>query len=395
MMRFQAKVMDGQLRVRAMTLDAGSEPEARHVIDNAGLQVLDLRPAGMTLPQLGRGMRFDLAVFNQQLHSLLAAGQTVSEAVDILSRNDRSDRHRDVYRTLLEELRRGRQFSDAMAGLPSVFPPLYVAMVRASETTGAVRLSVQRFMLYQRQIDEIRKKLSSAAIYPAILIAVGFAVVAFLMLYVVPRFSVVFDGTAERSGGSGAFIRTWGGFVRENTTIAWLGFASIGAAFLAVIVNPAAKIWAARRISHLPWIGERLRILQLARLYRTLSLLLRSGVTLVPAVRMAQASLPLTMQVAVGKVTQAVSEGCSLSVVMAEQGLATEVAQRLLVAGEASGDLENMMEHIADFYDQEVSMWIDAASRLIEPVLMAGIGLIIGAIVLMLYMPIFDMANVT
>jgi general secretion pathway protein F len=394
-MRFQAKVMDEAMGVRALRIEAKDEAEARHMIAAAGLQVLDVRGVGWRPALRGIGARFQLAVFNQQLHALLVAGQTVGEAVEIISRNDRSGRHGAIFRTLLVELRKGRQLSEAMARMPSVFPGLYVAMVRASETTGAVQSSVQRYMRYQQQLDDIRKKVASATIYPAILVALGFAVIGFLMLYVVPRFSVVFDDVAAKPGGSAGFIRVWGGFVRDNTTLAWLGFGAIVATAVLAIFHPAARGWAMGRVMKLPWVGEHLHVLQLARFYRTLSLLLRSGVVLLTAIRMTASSLPMTMQQPLERALRALSEGRALSTVMAEQGLSTEVAQRLLAAGESSGNLDRMMEHIADFYDQEVAMWIDTASRLIEPILMVGIGLVIGSIVLMLYMPIFDMANIS
>lgn len=128
-------------------------------------------------------------------------------------------------------------------------------------------------------------------------------------------------------------------------------------------------------------------------MYRTLSMLLRSGVSVLAAMKMTAGSLPLAMQADIRTATLSVSEGKSMSVVLTECGLSTEVSQRLLVAGESSGNLDEMMERIADFYDQEMATWIDTAGRLIEPILMVGIGLVIGAIVLMLYSPIFDLAN--
>lgn len=135
-------------------------------------------------------------------------------------------------------------------------------------------------------------------------------------------------------------------------------------------------------------------ILQLARLYRTLGMLLRSGVSVLAAMRMTQASLPISMRVDLAAAVTAVSQGRAMSTVMTECNLSTEVAQRLLLAGESSGTLHEMMERIADFYDQETESWIDTAGRLIEPAMMIGIGLVIGAIVLMLYSPIFDLANI-
>lgn len=392
-MRFRAKVLNPAMQVDLVEVDAATIEEARRFVESAGVRVLDLRPARSGWSGEKRQKPFNLGIFNQQLHSLLDAGQTVVDAIDVLGRNDRHGKHRAIYDALLQSLHDGNQLSQAMAGLPSVFPPLYVAMVRASETTGTVRAAIRRFMLYQRQVDEIRGKLAAAATYPAILLAVGFGVIAFLMLYVLPRFSAVYDDAGVVNGSAG-FVQLWGTFVRNNTVLAWSGMLLSGAAILGLIMHPGSRSMAYRRLLATPWIGERMWILQLGRLYRTLSMLLKSGVSVIAAMRMTQESLPVTMRDDLAAAVKAVSEGTAMSVVMHDCNLSTEVAQRLLVAGESSGNLDDMMERIADFYDQETAVWIDTAGRLIEPILMMVIGLIIGGIVLMLYAPIFDLANI-
>jgi general secretion pathway protein F len=392
-MHYQAKVLTAAMAVELIDVDAVSAEEARRFVESSGGRLLDLRQLRASWHSKSRGATFNLSVFNQQLHSLLDAGQPVVDAIDILGHNDRRGRHRAIYDTLLQGLQAGRQLSEAMANLPSIFPPLYVAMVRASETTGTVRASIRRFMQYQRQVDEIRGKLVSAAIYPAILLSVSFVVIAFLMLYVVPRFSAVFDDVAVRNHASAGFVQIWGGFVRHHAVLAWSGFLFGVTMILVLALHPRVRGGLYRKLLTAPWIGEKVWILQLARMYRTLGMLLRSGVSVLAAMRMTAGSLPLAMQADIRVATQSVSEGKPMSVVMAECGLSTEVAQRLLVAGESSGNLDEMMERIADFYDQEMATWIDTAGRLIEPALMVGIGLVIGAIVLMLYAPIFDLAN--
>jgi general secretion pathway protein F len=391
-MRFRAKILTAALAVEAMDVDAASEQEARRFIESAGARVIDLRQARAGLGAPGRGS-FNLMIFNQQLHSLLDAGQPVVDAIDILGHNDRRARNRAIYDTLLKGLRDGRQLSEAMESLPSVFPALYVAMVRASETTGTVRASIRRFMQYQKQVDEIRSKLVSAAIYPAILLSVSFIVIAFLMLYVVPRFSIVFDDVAIHKHEAPGFVQIWGGFVREHTAAAWLGLLLLIVSVVGLFAHPGTRAFLYKRILAIPLIGEKIWMLQLARMYRTLGMLLKSGVSVLSAMKMTARSLPVGMQDDVGAATRAVSEGRPMSEVMHECKLSTEVAQRLLVAGESSGNLDEMMERIADFYDAEMASWIDTVGRLIEPALMVGIGLVIGAIVLMLYSPIFDLAN--
>ena len=393
-MQFRAKVLNQQMVVDHVDVDASSEEEARRFVASSGAKVLDLRPARAGLKRSSRQKKFNLSVFNQQLHSLLDAGQTVVEAIEVLGQNDRRGRHRAIYDTLLQGLKQGNQLSDAMATLPSVFSPLYVAMVRASETTGTVRAAIRRFMLYQRQVDDIRGKIAAAATYPAILLSVGFLVISFLLLYVLPRFSAVYDDAGQSRHGEAGFVQLWGSFVRNNTLLAWSSVIVAGAAVLAVVLHPALRTMAYRKLLTLPWIGDRVLVLQLARLYRTLGMLLRSGVSVLSAMRMTQASMPVTMHADLTAAILAVSEGQAMSKVMSEHGLSTEVAQRLLLAGESSGNLDEMMERIADFYDEETAIWIDTAGRLIEPILMLAIGAVVGAIVLMLYSPIFDLANI-
>jgi len=391
-MRFRAKVLAGT-QVQVMDIDAAGEDEARRIVASSGARLLDLRPLRAGWNSSAKPRPFNLPVFNQQLHSLLEAGQTVVDAIEILGKNDKRERHRAVYATLLQSLQQGNQLSDAMATLPSVFPPLYVAMVKSSETTGTARAAIRRFMQYQRQVEEIRGKLTAAATYPAILLGVGFLVIAFLMLYVLPSFSAVYDDAGPNQA-RGGFVQLWGSFVRDNAALAWSAMGALCAGMATLVLHPAVRSWAHRRLLASRWIGERVRILQLARLYRTLGMLLHSGVSVLAAMRMTQASLPLAMQGDIASAAQAVSEGKAMSTALSANGLSTEVAERLLVAGESSGNLDDMMERIADFYDQETGIWIDMAGRVIEPALMLGIGLVVGAIVLMLYSPIFDLANI-
>ncbi len=393
-MQFRVKLLTASMGVEEQVLEAVDEQEVGRVVGAAGGKLLSVTPVRQGLGGGSRTSAFNLSIFNQQLHSLLEAGQPVVDALEILGHNDSRGANRHIYETLLKGLRNGRQLSDSMTALPSVFPPLYVAMIRSSETTGTVRTSVRRYMQYQKQVDEIRGKLVGAAIYPAVLMSVGFLVVAFLMLYVVPRFSAVFEDAGSTKQMSGGFVQLWGGFVREHALLAWSGFAALVCGLIAMFGNKRLRAVAARRLLSIPWVGQRVQVFQFARLYRTLGMLLRSGVSVLNAMRMTADALPANMAPAMASAVEMIGQGHAISKAMASAGLGTEVANRLLVAGESSGNLDEMMEKIADFYDQETATWIDTAGKLVEPALMIGIGLVIGAVVLMLYMPIFDLTNV-
>jgi general secretion pathway protein F len=393
-MHFRAKVLTGGLAVEFVDIDAVDEKEASRVVEASGGRLLGLqRSRGALLPRAG-SKPFNLTVFNQQLYALLDAGQPIVDTIEVLGRKDRKAKHKAIYDTLLRNLKQGKQLSEAMEALPSVFPTLYVAMVRSSETTGTVRTSINRFMFYQAQVNEIRSKLIGAAIYPVILLGVGSLVISFLMLYVLPRFSEVFEEAATRKRDSPGFVAMWGGFVNAHTTLAWSSFAGLIVALIVMVTNSTIRGWLGRKIMSAPMIGEIVWTLQLARMYRTLGMLLSSGVSVLTAMRMTQATLPASMHADLERAIGAVSEGMPMSQVMVECGQTTEIAQRLLSAGESAGKLDEMMERIADFYDQEMRGWIDTASRVVEPLLMVGLGLVIGVVVLMLYSPIFDLANV-
>lgn len=390
--RFEAKVLNAERQLTVVQVDASNESEARRFVENSGGHIISLRAerGQLTAP---RQKLFNLLVFNQQLLSLLEAGQTIVDVIEVLGKNDKRGHHRSVFDSLLTSLREGCQLSEAMGKLPSVFPPLYVAMVKASETTGTVKNAVRRYTSYQSQVNGIRDKLKAAITYPAILIGVGFFVVAFLMFYVLPRFSAIYDDS-QSANQVGGFVRLWGSFVRNNTTLAWGIFFATMFALLTIIFHPGIRKFVVGRFLAIAWIGERVWLLQLARMYRTLGMLLKSGVSVLAAMKMTQASLPETMRPYLETAIREVGEGHPISTVMMRCELSTEIAQRLLVAGETSGNLDEMMERVADFYDQETAIWIDTAGRVVEPVLMIGIGFVIGGIVLMLYSPIFDLANI-
>jgi general secretion pathway protein F len=391
-MRFSAKVLNTAGTIDLMELEADSLEEAERRLRSEGIRVVSLRLLESGLQLQFNVKKFPLDVFNQQLHSLLEAGQSIVDAIEILHDNDLTGRDQKVYRNLLQALKQGRQLSAAMEQQSTIFPPLYVAMVRATETTGGVKEAIQRFMQYRIQVAAIRRKLVAASVYPAILVTVGMLVVSFLLLYVVPRFSIAFDDIQNKKQLAG-FVYIWGSWVRNHSEIAWSSFAGLLVALTVLVLHPASRRVLMTRLIQIPAVGRRMQVFQLARLYRTLGLLLRSGLPLTHSLRLTRDSLPAYLHANLDGAYAQVTEGHPLSRALSQNQLATEVASRLLVAGESSGNLDDMLERVANFHDQEVSGWVDLLGRVLEPALMVGIGLVIGVVVLLLYMPIFELAN--
>jgi general secretion pathway protein F len=274
-----------------------------------------------------------------------------------------------------------------------VFPPLYVASVRASERTGALQEALTRYIAYAEQAEALRKTLVNACIYPAVLLGAGLLVTLFLMGYVVPRFSSIYEDVGSDLPAASRLLLQWGQLIDAHAGLmVFLTVASIGSAVY-LLTRPAARARVGEWITRIPAVGRQLHLYQMARLYRTTGMLLRGGMPAVAALQMSAGLLRAGSRPAFAAATQCVREGQSLAQAMERNGLTNPVAARMLKVGERSGNMGEMMERIASFCDEELARWVAVVTRLIEPVLMTVIGLVIGVIVVLMYFPIFQLAG--
>ena len=273
------------------------------------------------------------------------------------------------------------------------FPPLYAATVRAAESTGDLSPALARYVGYQNQIDAVKKKVLSASIYPLLLIGVGTLVIGFLLGYVVPRFASVYADAGRDLPWMSKMLLAWGEAVEAHGVWILLGAATGIAGFVLALAQPATRAALTRLAWRIPAIGEHLRTFELARFYRSLGMLLTGGIPIVSALGMVSGLLSAHLRSGGAVAMDAMRRGESISAAFAQGELTTPVAARLLRVGEKSGRMGEMMERIAIFHDEEMARWVDWFTRLFEPLLMVFIGLTIGLIVVLLYMPIFDLAG--
>jgi general secretion pathway protein F len=391
-MEFRIKTLDGSLGVTSQVLDAVDEPDARRQLELRDLKVISLTPI-RRMRLFARPAQLELAVFSQQLVSLLDAGLSLVESLEALAeRESNSGAHRILQR-VLGRLYEGQTLAAALAEQPSTFPPLYIASVRASERTGALREALARYITYAEQADVLRKTLVNACIYPAVLLGVGLLVTLFLMGYVVPRFSAIYEDVGSDLPAASRVLLEWGQLIDAHGGL--MAVILVGVLSLAIYAasRPVTREYLGACIAKIPAVGHQLHIYQLARLYRTTGMLLRGGIPAVTALQMSSGLLRKDSQRAFAAATQAVREGQSLAQAMEGNGLTTAVAARMLRVGERSGNMGEMMERIAAFCDEELARWVAVLTRLIEPILMIVIGLIIGVIVVLMYFPIFQLAG--
>ena len=391
-MEFRIKALDASASVVSCVIDAVDEAEARRQLALRELKIISLEPV-RRLRRLFQAPQLQIAVFSQQLVSLLEAGLSLVEALEALAQKESNAGTKHTLDRILARLYEGQTLAAAIAEHPATFPDLYVASVRASEKTGALREALTRYIAYQEQADTLRKTLVNACIYPAVLLVAGLLVTLFLMGYVVPRFSSIYEDVGTELPLASRLLLEWGKLIDAHAALVTAGVVGGLAGAIYGLARPTVRAAAGAWLARIPAIGRQLHVYQLARLYRTVGMLVRGGMPAVPALRMSGGVVLAGARAAYAAATRAVSEGQSLADAMERNGLTTPVAARMLRVGERSGNMGEMMERIADFCDEELARWVAVMTRLIEPVLMIVIGLVIGVIVVLMYFPIFQLAG--
>jgi len=389
-MRFELRAITHDGRLESVDCQALDAQSARAQAESRGYTVLEVRARRSLVARSGR---FPVQLFSQELLVLLAAGLTLVEALETLAQKEKRAEWRAVLAAVLALIRQGHPLSAALEQAPSVFPPLYVATVRAAERTSDLVPALSRYVAYQTQLEAIRRRVANASIYPALLIGVGGLVTLFLMLYVVPRFGKIYQ---ERSTDLPVFSQlliAWGQLVQGHAVLVICVAAAAVAAIVLALRQARVRAALGDALWRIPALGERLKVYQLARFYRTTGMLLKGGTPLVGALGMAAELLHPVLRERLRAASLAISEGHPVAESLDSNGLATPVALRMLTVGDRSGTMGDMMERIAGFHDEELARWVDWFTRLFEPILMALIGLVIGAIVILMYMPIFELAG--
>ena len=340
-----------------------------------------------------RNQKFPLILFSQELLALLEAGLNLVEAIETLAVKDDRNDGKSILDNLLQSLYQGHTFSASLEQQPQAFPMLFVATVKASEKTGDLPQALSRYVAYELQIGQLKKKIISASIYPILLMSVGGLVILFLLGFVVPKFSRIYEGTGGELPFLSQVLLAWGVFLENHGTVMLIVSTALLIGIFVGFSQPAARKWLAQQLWKIPALGDRLRIYQLARFYRTLGMLLKGGTPILLALQSVSGLLDSALQNSMKRASAAINEGLPISEALDKTGLTTPVALRMLAVGERGGNIGDMMERIASFYDDELSRWIDWFTRLFEPILMLMIGLVIGVVVLLLYMPIFELAG--
>lgn len=396
-MQFEVRALSANNEVMRLIIHADDISSARAQARSRGLTVAAIAPKRPSLVQRLQGMASlaasdSLLLFAQELLALLTAGLSLFEALEALVEKEEREPMLSVLSGLLSGLCEGKRFSSVLSQQGDFFPLLFVGLIRSAEGTGNFHQALSRYIEYQQRRDQVRNKVLSAAIYPVILLSVGGLVTLFLIGYVVPRFAEVYEGAGRELPWMSELLLSWGRFAAQNMAGILIAVAvAIGGLALILVHHGKNLLW--KTLHRLPGVGARIRIFELSRLYLTLGMLLEGGVPISTALETLRDLTSSILRDSVVRAKQSIETGAPCSQAFSDHGLVTPVSLRMLRVGEKSGQLGQMLMRSAAFYESEMSRWIDRFTRSFEPLLMAAIGLVVGAIVVLLYMPIFDLAG--
>jgi len=399
-MEFRCRLVTASGEIVEGTYAAENEARLRHELENQGLHVLPLRRRGFLsgtggLPQRRKIPRHEFLIFNQEFATLLKAGMPLVQSLALLKEQLTNPLFKSVLVDVHEKVRGGMALSDAFSDHGDLFPRVYTASLLAGERSGNLDAILRRYVAYERVVDTVKRKTISALMYPVILVVLALGLVGLIVLKVIPAFNDFYAQNNAQLPFSTRIILGVSDFVTRELGLLVAVVAIAGAAFAAWIRQPGQRARFDHALLTIPWIGETIRKFTTAQMARTLSTLLGGGIPLVNAMEVTARSLSNRyMSTEMDLVTQRVREGQGLAASLAARNVVPDVALKMIEVGESTGSLQEMLNSLADFYDEEVETSVARFVTLIEPTLLVVMGVIVAALVLALYMPLFNLSAV-
>lgn len=392
MPQFTITAIDQSGVLQTQRMNAGSKQQAESLCVEMGLQVISVKlPWSQRFASNSRPS-FKLIPFAEELLALQKAGLSISESLKGLH-SKANESQKPVLSGLMQSINQGQTFSNALANYSDDFPALLRALVKAAEKTSDLPQAIEKYLEYAQQADLIKRKISNAALYPSLLLLVGGGVLLFLLMYVIPRFAGVYEGLQGDLPWLSEVLLWWGRAMRDHAGWVFMALAGLAYAIYSTIKNASYQRRVLQFSLRNPTLARLWQGYRLSRLYRALGLLLSGGIPVQTSLAQVEQLLGLDEVQQLKKVSQRIAEGEPLSTALAESKLTTEISFQMLAVGERTGSVGEMLTKTAQFLEADTSKAVEAFSRIFEPLLMALIGLIIGVVVVLMYMPIFELAN--
>jgi len=402
-LEFYCRVATASGQITEATYVAENETRLRSELAEKGLFVLSVQGRGgvtvgglqIRLPKRRKIPMSEFLVFNQELATLLKAGMPLVQSLDILRTRVANPTFKTVLDSVHDRVRSGTSLSDAFGEHGSMFPAVYSASLMAGERSGNLDAVIRRYVAYEKIIGAVKRRTLSALIYPLILVTMMIILIGIIVLRVVPAFSdfyANFDRGLPLSTRIIVFV--------SNAAVSNLAFILVAAIGLAVAAafwsrQPAQRHRLDKWVLELPWAGETARKFFTSQLARMLATLLGGGIPLVNALEISVRSLSNQhLARELDRVRVRVQEGQGFAAALRERNVFPDVAVKMVEVGESTGALQEMLNSLAEFYDEEVETEVGRFITLVEPVILVFMGIVIAIVVLALYMPLFELSSV-
>ena len=408
---YQYEAMDNSGTEIKDNIEAESEAEAQQLIREKGFFVTKINEQSkkrkkkaekkaVTGPKkkkafsLGKVKSKDLCAFTRQLSTLQDAGLPVLRSLKILEGQCKPGPLKNSLMGTVEDIESGSTLSEAMAKQPKAFDELYVNMVRAGEAGGALELILQRLADFKERAQSLKRKVQGAMIYPVVVVMVATLIVGFIMVYIIPKFKAIFEGFGTELPKITEVLISTSDFVAAY----WFLGPVLPIAFVLMIriikKNKTGEYIVDMIMLKIPVLGKIIQKSTTARIMRTLGTLIASGVPILEAITIARdTSGNAVFKRAFDNIYAAIREGESIAVPLKEARIVDDLVVNMVDVGEETGALDNMMYKVADVYDEEVAVLVDAMIKLLEPLLVVVLGLVVGFIVIALFMPLIKLLN--
>lgn len=384
----------GDLSVSEQVLESDNESALRASLQTQGRTVLSIRKVSKRWSFKRSVARNRFPLFCREVRTLIHAGMTIVEAVDTLSARERLEgRSESLSAALLVRLQQGKSLSNALSELPNT-PTVLIAAVRAGERTSNLIEALDDYLRFNNLVEQLRTKVISASIYPALVTTLGLGISLFLLLVVMPNFAGMYENLRGASTGTTAITIEISQFIGKNRNITLGGMAFTAAALILWIGSGNAKKFFVGLGRSIPWIRQRMEDFQLAMMYQALALLLKGGYPMTEAMAVAsQSALSLHLKMSLEQALGQIERGGLVSQALSEARLCDEVGRRLMAAAERNGDFYLAADVVSRMHGERFELFVERATRIVEPLLLLAVALMVGTIVVMMYLPVFDMAT--
>jgi type IV pilus assembly protein PilC len=337
----------------------------------------------------------DIVIFSRQLATMVDSGIPLVTSLDILAEQIENKSFAEVISKIGKDVETGSSLSDSLAKHPRVFSSLFVNMVKAGESSGMLDDILDRLALYLEKTSGLQKKIKSAMIYPAVVTTMAVGITLLMLLKVIPVFKDIYSGFGAALPGPTMVLITLSDFVRK-----YFFFAVIFSVIVGIMLNRYVKtdVGSYRKDAvslKMPVFGPLLRKVAVSKFTRTLSTLIKSGVPILSSLEIvAKTAGNKVVEKAVSNVQSSIKEGENIAEPLSKSGVFPPMVVRMIAVGEQTGELEKMLTKISDFYDEQVDAAVNGLTSLIEPLIIAFLGIVIGTIVICMFLPIFQISSI-